>query len=144
MLLATKGSGPIHIHERMAEAKAGQPLRYGNLILRRESGMRGGGRDKGSWSWFFNQEFYKAMREDCIQAVRLRDLKRARLLTGRLMTYPGFNGIRKQRASIFRSMRKTAIHSGHPEDSLNFIPEKQFWVRKGRKETVALASIKRD
>jgi len=135
--------GPVHELEQMLEAKPGQPLKYDKLILRRESGMRGGGRDKGSWSWFFNQEFYKDIRESCIQAVRMRDLKRAKLLTGRLMSYPGFHGIRTQRTSILSAMRKTAIHAGHSTESLSFIPEKQFWIRKCRKETVPLGLILR-
>jgi hypothetical protein len=141
ILLSTKGVGPLRELELMSEAKPGQPLKYDKLILRRESGMRGGGRDKGSWSWSFNQKFYKDIRESCIQAVRMRDLKRARLLTGRLMSYPGFHGIRAQRASIFRAMTRGAIHAGHSKESLSFIPEKQFWIRKSRKETVPLGLI---
>ncbi|MDP4531662.1 hypothetical protein Q9252_05860 [Marinobacter salarius] len=141
ILFSTIGSGAVQELERLSEAKPGQPIRYDKLTCRKESGIRGGGRVKSAWSWHFNQEFYQQMRESCLHAVRMRDLKQAKLLTGRLMSYPPFHGIRAQRAAIFGTMRRTAIHAGHPAESLNFIPEKQFWVRKGRKETISLSHL---
>lgn len=141
ILLATKGAGPVYELERMSEVKPGSPLRYDTLILRKEAGLRGGGNVKGSWSWYLNQKAYKEFRESCIHAVKMRGLKRAKVLTGQLMNYPGFHGVRKQRASIFRSMKRTGIHAGHSEKALDFIPAKQYWVRKGKKETETLRSL---
>lgn len=141
ILLATKGTGPVYDLERMSEVKPGNPLRYDRLVLRKEAGLRGGGKIKGSWSWYLNQKAYKDFRESCIHAVKMRGLKRAKVLTGQLMSYPGFHGIRKQRGSIFKSMKRTGVHAGHSETELDFIPAQQYWVRKGKKETVTLHSL---
>lgn len=141
ILLATDGGGAVHELENLNRVGPKEPLRYGNLNCRKEAGMRGGGKPKKCWSWYFNQQFYKSIRESCLHAVKLRDLRRARNLTGQLMAYPPHQGIRKQRDAIFRSMRRTGVHAGHSIESLDFIPTSQFWVRKGKKETRPLGSI---
>ena len=141
ILLSSDGTGAVHELENLIRIQSGSPLRYGNLVYRNNGGMKGGGKQKSHWSWFFNQQFYQDMREMSLHAARMRDLKRASNLVGQLMIYPPFHGIRVQRAAVFRSMRKTAIHAGHSQQSLDFIPEKQFWVRKGQNNVKPLFAL---
>jgi len=75
ILLSSDGTGAVHELENLIRIQSGSPLRYGNLVYRNNGGMKGGGKQKSHWSWFFNQQFYQDMREMFARSPNARPQK---------------------------------------------------------------------